>query len=198
MELDFLKPYREAAVNNFTRIFVTGLQIAVILIFSQASAQSKIGYVDSEKIRKEYTGMKDAEKEVKDTNQKWDKEMQEMNQRLQKLKDDLNQHSLLLSAAKEKEKQDEIDALITQIQQFQKNKWGDNGEYFRKQEQILKPVYDKIKAAIDKVAEEEKLDIIFDSVQGNILFAKENLDLTEQVMEILKKETPASTQPNRR
>ena len=178
----------------FKKAFI-GLTIAFIPFFigvEQASAQSKIGYVDSQVILASYPAAVDAQKKLEEENEVWGEEMQQMNQDLRRLREDLDQQSLLLSDAKKKEKEDEIQALTTQIQQFQNQKWGQQGEYFRRQEELMRPVLDMINAVIHRVAEEEECDFIFDSVQGNILYAQEKFDYTDRVLEELEKEAPTT------
>ncbi len=93
-----------------------------------------------------------------------------------------------------------MQALYQRIQQFQNDKWGQNGEFFRKQEEIMKPVYEKINAAIKKVGEEERFDYIFDIVAGNIVYASpDQEDLTDLVVEELEKglESSSKSSPRR-
>lgn len=163
-----------------------------------AYAQAKIGYIDSGKIMRSYSGVATAEEQLREENRKWEAELGTMNEELRKEKADLDDLSLLLSETRKKEKELKIEELEKQIQAFQKRIWGDNGEYMRKQESLLKPVYEDIKRAVDSISEEDGFDIVFDSVQGNIVFAREQLDITERVIELLKeKEAETDTQQRR-
>jgi outer membrane protein len=169
--------------------------LAVLGVLGSASlmAQSKIGYIDSEKILSTFPPAMDAQKKLEDENVKWGQEMQRMNDELRGLQEQLDQQSLLLSDAKKREMTDEMQAQVRRIQQFQDQKWGQQGEYFRRQQELLNPVYEQINAAIHKIGKEEGYDFIFDSVQGNLLFAQEKYDLTDKVLEELEKGTPTET-----
>lgn len=156
-------------------------------------AQSKIGYIDSEKILSTFPPAMEAQKKLEDENVKWGQEMQRMNDELRGLQEQLDQQSLLLSDAKKREMTDEMQAQVRRIQQFQDQKWGQQGEFFRRQQELLNPVYEQINTAIHKIGKEEGYDFIFDSVQGNLLFAQEKYDLTDKVLEELEKGTPAET-----
>ena len=162
--------------------------VIFIITANSAWAQASIGYVNSDEIKKEYTAAVDAQRELEDMNKEWDMELQELNKEVQSLKEDIDSRSLLYSDEMKKEKRDQINSLSDQIRKFQKDKWGENGEYFRKQEELLKPVYEKIKEAIDQISEEKNLDIVFDTIEGNILFARPRLNITQDVLELLRSE----------
>ena len=158
-----------------------------------AVAQIKIGYVDSQKILSTFPPALDAQKKLEAESNKWGQELQKMQENLKALQDQLDQQSLLLSDAKKKEKAQQIQDLALKIQQYQSEKWGNNGEFFKRRSELLQPVLDQINNAINKVGDEEGYDFIFDSVAGNILFAKSKYDLTDKVLKELEKTSPKTT-----
>ncbi len=163
---------------------------AGLLASAQAQAQMKIGYIDSQKILSEYQAAIEAQQKLEKESQEWGQELQKMNERFRELQEQLDQQSLLLSEAKKKEKTQELQNLALEIQQYQNEKWGDSGEFFRRREILLKPVFDSINEVIHKLGEDEGYDYIFDTVSGNILHAKQKYDLTEQVLAELEKAAP--------
>ena len=78
------------------------------------------------------------------------------------------------------------------IQKYLDKKWGDRGEYFTLQRELVKPIFDKINAVLTRIGEEEEFDYIFDTSQGFILYAKDKYDLTDKVILELEKEAPAT------
>ena len=52
---------------------------------------------------------------------------------------------------------------------------------YEKSENLLKPIRDRIQAAIDDVAKENGYDYIFDRSMGIILFADESTNISAQV-----------------
>ena len=117
-----------------------------------------------------------------------------MNQDLRVLETELDEQSLLLSEARKAEKTEEIRALYTDIQKFQDQKWGQNGEYFRKQTELMQPVLDKINTIIHRIGEEEKFDYILDTAQGSVLYAQINHDLTDRILAELER-SDATSEP---
>lgn len=168
------------------------LVFAVIGLFclsASVSAQLKMGYVDSQLILNKLPTAVEAQQKLEEQSNVWAMELQKMGEELRSLQQQLEQQSLLLSDAKKKEKQDKIQQLYINSQQFQNEKWGENGAFFQKRNELLQPIFDQINKAIKAVGEKEDYDFIFDSVSGNILHAKEKYDLTTNVLEELGVDT---------
>lgn len=81
----------------------------------------------------------------------------------------------------------ELQALNQQVMQFQQTKFGQQGELAMKRLELLQPLRNKIKEAIDKVAAAEKLTIVLDSSTESVLFADDKLDITFKVLDMLKR-----------
>ncbi len=181
------KSTRNAFVLALVGVLFLGLQSSVF-------AQLKIGYIDSQKILANYKESVDAQKKLDAQNQKWQQQIQQMQQNLKNLQDQLDAQKLLLSEAKKQEKQQEIQNLYLKIQQFQMQKWGQQGELFQLQQKLMAPIIDQINKTITKIGQEEKFDYIFDTVQGNIVYAsKKQPDLTDKVLKILNKSAASAT-----
>jgi outer membrane protein len=111
-----------------------------------------------------------------------------MQQELQSKLEELESQALLLSDERKKEKETELQNLNIRLQQFQQEKWGNQGEVFTKRAELMQPVIDKINTVIKKIGSDEKFDYIFDVVNGNILHVSiSQPDLTEKVLEELNK-----------
>jgi len=76
--------------------------------------------------------------------------------------------------------------LEKKINDFRQDKFGANGELFQKQQEIMKPIHNKIFNAIKEYAETEKYDFIFDR-SGDLIFlyVKPDHDLTNKILEKL-------------
>lgn len=167
----------------------------VLFLFSGTGIAQKIGYVNSQQILANYKEAQDAQEQLDKLNQQWEAEAQEMQQQFQEKGKQLESQSLLLSEERQKEKQAELQELYQQIQQYQNQKWGESGEFYRKQQEIMKPIIDKVNEAIRKIGEEENFDYIFDTVAGNILYAGPNQqDLTQIVLDELEEGLESASQ----
>ena len=166
-------------------IFVAALLILSVFLSSSVFAQLKIGYIDSQILLNKLPAAVEAQKKLEEQSNAWAAELQEKADKIRSLQQQLEQQSLLLSEEKKKEKQDEIQQLYMESQRFQDEKFGQQGELYQKRSELLQPVFDQINEQIQAVAEKEGYDYIFDTVAGNILFAKEEYDLTKKILENL-------------
>ncbi len=176
---------------RFKNGLIAGVALFLMVAFiTPAIAQSnRIAYINSQKILANFKDAIDAQNKIDELNRKWEKEGMEMQKELQDLQERFESQSLLLSESKKAEKAQEIQNLYLQIQQFQQEKWAPgNGQIYKKQEEFMAPVLEKINAVIKKIGDNEKYDYIFDTVAGNILYAgDEQQDLTDKVLEELNK-----------
>jgi outer membrane protein len=186
----------EASVIRTKLAMATLFLMSIFLVFAAqpALAQLKIGYIDSEKVKSVYKDFLDVAKKLQELNQGWEREAKDMQKQIQDLLDQLEAQSLLLSEERKAEKQQEIQALNIKYQQFLNEKWGQQGEALKKEVELMQPVYEKIRKAIQKIGQDLGYHYIFDIVAGNIVYASEDQpDLTDKLLEELNKGIPAST-----
>ena len=178
----------EVVCKRRTILFAAVFMVSIVLSAS-VFAQLKIGYIDSQIILSKLPAAVEAQRKLEDQSNTWAEELQKMGDKIRSLQQQLEQQSLLLSEEKKKEKQDEIQRLYIESQRFQNEKFGQQGELFRKRNELLQPVFDQINEKIQEVAEEEEFDYIFDAATGNILYAKEEYELTKKILEKLGVDT---------
>jgi outer membrane protein len=132
--------------------------------------------------------------DVQDSRKKLDALIQEWQTELNKLEsewkakyDDYEKRKLIMTDQTRAETEAALVKLETEIAQYREKKFGTNGELFQKQDELMKPVQNKIFTALKEIAEAEDYDYVFDrSGDIMILFAKEKYDLTAQLLEKLK------------
>ncbi|MCX7877934.1 MAG: OmpH family outer membrane protein [Ignavibacteria bacterium] len=150
-------------------------------------SQQKIGYVDSRVIMENFQDARDAQTNLDNLVTKWKGELQMMNDSLINLKEDFERKKLILTENIRKQKEDEIKSLEKRIADFRQEKFGENGEYFRKQNELMKPVQDRIFKAIQDVAREGNYDFVIDrSTQLLLLYMNDKYDLTQKVIKKLE------------
>lgn len=175
---------------------VIGLSLILLLGVASkpASAQLKLGYVNSNMILQKFKDAIDVRKQLADLNIQWEQDAKDKQKEIQDMQEQLESQSLLLSEERKVAKQAEIQDLYLKYQQFLQVTWNpQGGEAVKKEVELLQPVYKKINAAIKKIAEAELYNYIFDTVAANILYASDDQpDLTEAVLTELEKGLPKS------
>jgi outer membrane protein len=91
-----------------------------------------------------------------------------------------------LSASQKKEREDAIVAKEAEMKKYELEKFGMNGELFKKRQDLIKPIQDKVFSAVLKVAKENGLDFIFDKAANmNILYGNPKYDKSDDVLDVL-------------
>lgn len=151
-------------------------------------ADLKIGFINSEWIFTEYEGTKEAQNKFNKEVAKWEQEASQKQNEIKKLQEQLDKQSLLLSNERKKALQDSLKNKMALYQEFLQNKFGQKGEALVKNEELTKPIIEKINKIIEKIAKDENYDYIFDARAGGIIFAKKTYDLNSRVLQLLAKE----------
>ena len=146
----------------------------------------KLGYVDTVKIFAEFKETVDAEETYKKEVDAWKKKATDMEAELAKMREELQSQSLMLSEEKQAEKKLQFDQKLKDYNQYMADVFGDNGQAAKRNKELTEPIVAKINAVIAKIAEAEGYTVIFDAAQGNIVYAKKALDLTDRVMQELQ------------
>ena len=119
--------------------------------------------------------------------QDWQTELAKIENNWKTKYDDYEKRKLIMSDQTRAEMESELIKLEQQLGDYRDKKFGTNGELFQKQDEIMKPIQNKVFTAIKDVAKDEDLDFIFDrSGDVMLLFAKDEYDVTALVLEKLK------------
>ena len=162
--------------------------VFVLFVFTNyAFSQLKIGYVDSKTILSKLPDAQDARQKLDGMIRDWQNELTKMEDQKKLKEEDYDRRKLIMTEQMRTELQGEIKKLDQQITDYRDKKFGTNGELFQKQEELMKPVQNKVFNAIQDVAKDEDLDFVFDrSGQVILLYAKDKFDITPLVMDKLK------------
>ena len=173
---------------------ITKYIILTLALASFALADIKIGYVDSNEIMNNFDEVRQVQADLEKEQRRLESEFNELVFGLDSLKQDYDRQRLLMSDARRNEKENEIANKEKSVQKFQLDKFGPEGEIYRIQNELLKPVLAKIDAAIQKVGSERGYDFILDAMSGALLYALDSHNLTEDVMDELAKATGSITE----
>jgi outer membrane protein len=173
---------------------ITKYTILTLALASLAFADVKIGYVDSNEIMNNFDEVRQVQADLEKEQRRLESEFNELVYSLDSLKQDFDRQRLLMSDTRRNEKENEILNKEKSVQKFQLDKFGPEGEIYKTQNQLLKPVLAKIDDAIQKVGSERGYDFILDAMSGALLYALDSHNLTEDVMDELAKATGSVTE----
>ena len=153
-------------------------------MITTVSAQLKIGYILSERIRTEFEEFKEAESQLQLEYRKVQFEFDQMVLKMDSLKQDYEVKRLMALDKGESIRQ-EVEQMERSIQNYQAEKIGPQGELMRKQAQMEYEILGKVKKAVDKVAIDGGFDYIIDASVG-LLYFKSEFDRTDDVLHELR------------
>jgi len=158
----------------------------IIALFSMvcfvATAQ-KFGYVDTKYILSHVPEYQSAQAEVNKLSAQWQKEIESKYETITKLESALQAEKILLTEEMRRKRQEEIDSKKQEAKDMQKQKFGVDGELFRKREELVKPIQDQIYEAIQEVASTSALMVIFDKANhSNMLYTNPKHDISDKVL----------------
>lgn len=170
------------------------LLLAFTLLTLTGAFAQRFAYVDSDYILKHMPEYTSAQKQIEALSVQWQKEVDQRFQEIDRLYKAYQADQVLMTADMKKRREAEIADKEKTTKDFQREKFGPDGELAKKSNAIIKPVQDKMAKAIQAVAENESLDMIFDKNSEVImLYANPRYDKSNDVLTKLglKGATPA-------
>lgn len=164
------------------------LIIAALLMMSVAVDAQRFCYVDVEKILVSVDEYASAQKKLDGYASKWNQQVAQKYQEIETLYRNYQADKVILTEKAQQQREDEIIQKEKEAQDFQKNKFGPDGELFKKRQELVKPIQDKVYAAIEAYAKKRGYDFILDRSSGStMLYANPELDKTQDIVDGLKK-----------
>jgi outer membrane protein len=160
------------------------IAIMMFLFVGGAAAQLKIGFVNSDEVLSQYSGTKRAEDELRREYQRWEQEATKKQENILRMEENLNRQALLLSEDRRTELRREIQDSVMAYQRFLQEHFGQQGLAAQRNNELLRPIVERINTIINQIARDENYDFIFDARAG-LVFAKPVYDLTDKVVRAL-------------
>jgi len=157
----------------------------MLVSFYQTHAQ-RIAVIDTKAILEKIPDYKDAEKKIDAVADGWQKEVEKKYKEIDEMYKDYQANEVLLTDDMRKKKENEIMNKEKELKDFQKSKFGYEGELFQKRKEFVQPIQDKVYDAIEKLAIDKGYDIILDKTSNaSILYANAKYDKSAEVLQIL-------------
>jgi len=166
------------------------LILAIVLVVSLSAigfAQEKFAYVNSQKILADFQEAIEVQNKLEEIRNQYEAEYQKMVQDYQAMAEEIESQSLLLSEEKKQEKLRLAQQKAMDIDKYKYDKLGPEGELYRKNLELTKPIYDKINKVIQTIGDEEEIDFVFDASQGALLWALPKYEITDRIIAELNK-----------
>jgi len=146
----------------------------------------KFAYVDTKYILENIPEYQQALNSLDELSLQWQKELEQKYAEIDKLYKAYQNEAFLLTDEMKKKRQDEIINKEKEAKELQKKYFGAEGELFKKRQELIKPIQDKVYDAIEKLATEGNYAIIFDRAGSTtVIYANEKFDKSDEVLQRL-------------
>jgi len=146
----------------------------------------RFGYIDTDFILKKMPDYTKAQDEINQLSEAWEKEIQGMAKKIEAQYSSLQAEQVLLTDAMRKERTEAIQKKEADLKEYQKKVFGFGGLFFLKKQELIKPIQDKVWDAVDKVAKQNNLAIVFDKAGELVMiYTDPRFDYTDFVLDEL-------------
>jgi outer membrane protein len=158
----------------------------VMILISLPAFSQKYAYIDSEYILGNMPEYKEAQAELDRIAAVWQKEIEVKFKTIDSLYKSYQVEAITLPENLKKNREDLIIAAEQDAKNLQKKRFGKDGDLFKKREELVKPIQDKVFTAIEEYAKEKGYAFVFD-VAGSmtIVYADNKFDINDAIMEKL-------------
>lgn len=151
--------------------------------FPNQSLGQKFAYVDTKYILDNITEYKAAQTELDKISVEWQKEIEAGYAAIDKLYKSFQAEQILLTAEMKRKREDEIIRKEKEAKELQKKRFGVDGDLYKKRQELIKPIQDKVYAAIKEVATLGNYAMVLDKAGDlNILYSDPKYDKSEAVL----------------
>ncbi len=158
----------------------------VMLAAAKFSSAQKYAYIDSDYILANTPEYKSAQTQIDNLSVQWQKEVETKYAEIDKLYKAFQAEEVLLTDEMKKKRENEIIAKEKEAKDLQKQHFGVDGDLFKKRQELVKPIQDKIYNAVKAIAEKGTYAVIFDkSSDLSMLYANPKYDKSDDVLDAM-------------
>lgn len=161
--------------------------LAAFLMGAAVMVQAqRYAVIDSKYILEKLPEYKESQQKLDQFSALWQQEIETKQAALDKMYKDYDAEQVMLSDELKKKREDELYNKEKELRDLQKKRFGFEGDLFKKRQELIKPIQDKVYTAIQKLAVEKSYDFILDKSEGiTVIFADPKLDRSDDVLKHL-------------
>ena len=153
-----------------------------LMLVSFAGAQ-KYAIIDTKYILDKMPDYKTAQKQVDDFAALWQKEIDGLQKDLDKMYRDFDAEQVMLTDDLKKKRQDQLFIKEKTIRDIQRQRFGFEGDLFKKRQELVQPIQNKVYNAVQRLAVQRGYDFILDKSEGiKVIFADPKLEKSDDVL----------------
>ena len=165
-------------MKNIVIIFL----VTIVFIVGLSGQAVKLAFIDSNRIMAESNDTREIQRIFLQERDAWDSEIDNLTDEVRRLETELETRRLTLTETGKREAEERILAKMRERQQLIERIYGEDGLATQREAELLAPIMAKLRTIIDRIAEEEDFSMIFDWVTSGLIYAKDTMDITAEVI----------------
>lgn len=155
-------------------------------MLTMASFAQRYAIIDTRYILSKLSEYSDAQKKLDAFSLQWQKEIDDKQALLDQMYRNYEAEKVMLSEELLKKREDDLFNKEKEVRDLQKKRFGFEGDLFKKRQELVKPIQDKVYNAVQKLAVARQYDLILDKSEGiTVIFADPKLDRSDDVLKEL-------------
>lgn len=166
-----------------TKAIVRLLFIAVVALIGSKLHAQKFAYVDSKYILSHMPEYVAAQKQINELSAEWQAQVEQKYTAIEQLEKSFQAEKILLTEEMKKKREADINERREEAKQYQKSKFGVEGDLFKKREELIAPIQEQIFQAIEDIASQSQYMVVFDKANhSNLLYTNPKHDISDKVL----------------
>jgi outer membrane protein len=154
-----------------------------LLLLATVSNAQRYAVIDSKYILDKLPEYKEAQKLLDQFSEQWQQEIDQKQTLVDKMFKDYDAEQVMLTDVLKKKREDELYNKEKELRDLQKKRFGFEGDLFKKRQELIKPIQDRVFNAVQKLAVEKQYDFILDKSEGiTVIFADPKLDKSADII----------------
>lgn len=161
------------------------LIITALFIFaSVATFAQKFAFVDSEFILENIPEYADAKTEIDELSIQWQRDIEVKFTEIDQLYKNFKAEAVLLPEDIKNKREEEIVNKEKAAKDLQRQRFGTEGDLFKRRQELVKPIQEKIFSAIESLAASDNYAVIFDKAGSvSMMYSNPRYDISEEVLD---------------
>lgn len=160
--------------------------IMAVLFAGITGYSQKIGVVDTQYILDNMSEYEIAQNQIDELAIEWQKEIELLFKEIDELYKKFQAEAPILPDEEKRRREDVIIKKENEVKELQKKRFGREGDLFKKRQELIQPIQEKVYNAIKEIADGDNYAVILDKSAGTaVAYSRARFDISDDVLKKL-------------
>ena len=165
-------------------VFSVLIATLILTTYTATAQQQKYAYVDTQYILDNIPEFQDAQDELDEYSKKWQKEIEDNYGKVSEMYQKYQAEAVLLPEDIKRKREEEIIDKEKEVKELQQQYFGKEGDLFKKRQELIQPIQEKVYNAIETIASTSNYSFVFDKAGGmTLLYGNPKYDISDDALD---------------